>query len=247
MIETIYKNRKDFIVIGLTGRIGSGCTTTAEFLSQEIKEHKLRKICINDYSTDRKRKRYIIDKFYRQNWKPFKIIKASDIITTFLLKYDFNKLNDILTDFNSKVQEAKSSKEDESQEKKKILNRFKNYDEIITLDQDFEEYYNKAHNNFKNLHNKLKEEKDESLEMIYKLITEELVEISKEITEKLSKKSYKNYTDIFQFAGDNIRLYGDIEIKENSKNAENIYTISEYINLFIKKIRKYNKKKKNQH
>ena len=64
MIETIYKNRKNFIIIGLTGRIGSGCTTSAEFLSKKIEAHKLSKICIDDHSTDEHRKNYIIDNNY---------------------------------------------------------------------------------------------------------------------------------------------------------------------------------------
>ena len=34
-INQIYKHRKDFILIGLTGKIGSGCTTTADFLSKK--------------------------------------------------------------------------------------------------------------------------------------------------------------------------------------------------------------------
>ena len=103
MIETIYKNRKEFVIIGLTGRIGSGCTTTANFLSQKIENHKLKRICIDDHSNDKQRKKFIIDKFYRENWKAFKIIRASDVISTFLLKYNFDELNIILDKFGKKV------------------------------------------------------------------------------------------------------------------------------------------------
>jgi len=33
-INKIYNERKDFIVIGLTGRTGSGCTTVANILKR---------------------------------------------------------------------------------------------------------------------------------------------------------------------------------------------------------------------
>ena len=96
MIDTIYKNRKDFILIGLTGRIGSGCTTTAKFLSSDIEEHKLKDLCIDDNSNDTHRKKFIIHKYYKENWKKFQIVRASDVIVLFMLKYNFDELNEIL-------------------------------------------------------------------------------------------------------------------------------------------------------
>jgi len=81
LIKSIYTKREKFILIGLTGKIGSGCTTSALFLSQTIANHNLRDIQLDDNSSDNKRKKIIIDKFYRTNWKSFSIIRASDIIT----------------------------------------------------------------------------------------------------------------------------------------------------------------------
>ena len=86
MIESIYEKRNNFILIGLTGRIGSGCTTSADFLSQTLEEHNLRPIQLENDSTDNKRKKFILDKFYRKIWKPFSIIRASDIITLLMLR-----------------------------------------------------------------------------------------------------------------------------------------------------------------
>lgn len=244
MIETIYKNRKNFIIIGLTGRIGSGCTTSAEFLSKKIEAHKLSKICIDDHSTDEHRKNYIIDKFYRNNWNPFIIIRASDIISTFILKYNFDELISILNEFNKEVKnviELLKHKRDFPNDKIKLYNRLKSYNEIKTLDEKFKKEYNDAHNKFKDLHNQLNSSFSSiSTEDFYKLITIDLIDISNRIKKEFSKISYKNYTDIYQLIGDNIRLYGDIKIEEKCRNPKNIYSISEYINKFIKKIRKYN-------
>ncbi len=227
MIETIYQKRKEFLIIGLTGRIGSGCSTTAEFLSQELDKHKLREVSIDDNSNDKQRKKYIIDKYYRKNWEKFQIIRASDIITTFILKYSFEEFNKILTEFNNMKKDNDNS----------ILNnRLKYYGEIKNLDNSFEKEYNEAYEKFKNLD----EDSSISLEEYYNLITNVLSKISIRLKEELSKNSYKNYTDIFQLIGDNIRLYGNIKIDEELKKSDNIYTISTHINKFIKKIRKYN-------
>ncbi|WP_434638213.1 deoxycytidylate deaminase [Sulfurimonas sp. NW7] len=96
-INQIYKHRQDFILIGLTGKIGAGCTTTADFLSKDISEHNLPDICITDKSTDDDRKRYIVQKFYNKNWKPFIKIIASDVITSFLLENDFQTVQAFLS------------------------------------------------------------------------------------------------------------------------------------------------------
>ncbi|MDO9208273.1 MAG: deoxycytidylate deaminase [Sulfuricurvum sp.] len=234
MIDSIYSNRKNFIVIGMTGRIGSGCTSAADFLSQNIDQHNLQAICIDEGSTDAIRKKYIINKFYKKNWVPFTKIRATDIITTFLLKYDFDDFNLILKDFYIKVNEAKKDQIEDNP----LYTRLRLYGEILTLDDSFKDIYNQSHEKFKNLHNILDQTfRVESIEDIFQIITTDLIEISDQIKNVLSKESYKNYTDIFQLLGDNIRLYGDIKINESKKNANNIYEISKRINSFIKIIR----------
>ena len=71
MIETIYSNKKSFIILGLTGRIGSGCTTSADFLSKDIENQKIDELSLKEEPSDKERKRYIIDKYYRKNWNTF--------------------------------------------------------------------------------------------------------------------------------------------------------------------------------
>ncbi|MGJ0321090.1 deoxycytidylate deaminase [Aliarcobacter cryaerophilus] len=97
-INQIYKHRQDFILIGLTGKIGAGCTTTADFMTKDIPEHNLPPLTINDSSSDITRKKYIIHNFYKSNWKPFRRIIASDIITSFLLEKKFKELNEFFED-----------------------------------------------------------------------------------------------------------------------------------------------------
>jgi len=242
MINTIYENRKNFIVLGLTGRIGSGCSSTAKFLSQDIKTHNLQDICIDDSSSDQHRKRYILDQFYRKNWKPFTVIRAADVITLYLLKYDFDELNKSLDTFNEYVKEAHTYQHDHGKlSPDPLLKRLSFYGEIIRLPEDFRVTFETAHSNFKNVLPELFQPyRTSSNAELYKKLTVDLIEISDKIKSELSKNSYKNYTDIFQLMGDNTRLYGDIKLDDSLKNSSNIYTIAKCINKFIKVFKSYN-------
>jgi len=235
IIGTIYKNRQNFILIGLTGRIGSGCTTAANFLSKDVKEHNLKEICIDDNSSDSKRKRFIIDKFYRKNWKPFEIITMSDIITMFILKYNYERLKNVINDFNKIID--KNKKEEKS--------RFNKFDKIVLSIN--KEKYDNLHEKYKNLLDELEKEKvyslnKEGIASLYKKL-KDFFNDSKDIKKEFSKGKYKNYTDLYQLCGDNLRLFGDIELKQNA-SADNIYVIAEAVNKVIKLIKRYRENKK---
>jgi len=239
LIESIYSERNKFILLGLTGRIGSGCTTTAKFLSKNVEEHNLRIIQLENDSTDNKRKKFILDSYYRKNWKPFSVIRASDIITLFMLKYNASEINKILEDINNKLSEAKK-KLASDEELLSLEKRLLSFDNIIKLPDDIIEYFNSQYEKYKNILQEINECNTGSIEDLYKLLNTEIKEVSNTLKEKLSENSYKNYTDIFQLFGDNIRLYGDIKINEDNKNPNNIYTISKNINKIIQIIKKHN-------
>ncbi|HHY99818.1 MAG TPA: hypothetical protein GYA03_01855 [Tissierellia bacterium] len=72
-INKIYDERKDFIIIGLTGRTGSGCSTVAEIL----KTPKFNKLHLNspkeyDFKSSEERKYSILYKYasHEGNWNP---------------------------------------------------------------------------------------------------------------------------------------------------------------------------------
>ncbi len=210
-INQIYSNRQNFILIGLTSKIGAGCTTTADFVSKSIIEHNLPQMCISESSTDIDRKKYIIYNFYKQNWNPFIKVVASDITTSFLLEKSFQELNDFLSN-----------------------------NQINRLNDNFSDEYNRFINKYKDFIDKCEDENNK-IEDIYEFITKELPTISKEIKKQLGLESdYNNYSKAYQLAGDNLRLYGDICKKENI-DFKKIFTISERINQYIKFIRRYNK------
>ena len=232
MIKTIYSQKKNFIIIGLSGRIGSGCSTAAKFLSQTKKQHNIAPKKLHDKISDLERKRYILDKYYQATWKPFTVLKPSDVITAYILKYNFDDLNNILNDLDKKIEIKKA--------------RFAKHTNIKLFDKEFKYEYNNFHKKYKNIleeiYNYRYSTKKKKIKKLYNLITKELPKISLIIKEILTKKGFENYTNLYQLFGDNIRLYNDIQIKK--QKAKNVFSIIKQVNYMIKIIRAYNNNNK---
>lgn len=87
-IENIFKYQKDFLLIGLTGRTGSGCSTSAQILSEN--GLNLPEASKSHFTGDDTRKFRIIKKYMSKNWKPFLWLRVTSIITGFILAKDFS-------------------------------------------------------------------------------------------------------------------------------------------------------------
>lgn len=85
-INQIYADDNDFVLIGLTGRTGSGCSTTASILQLEKHQIKHSLFNGNNPQTSEDRKERIIRKFFEADWQPFTLIQVRSIITVFLLE-----------------------------------------------------------------------------------------------------------------------------------------------------------------
>ena len=105
-IDNIYEEREKFIIVGLTGRTGSGCTTVSKILSTEIfEELNLHEPKTTDFDTNEQRKYQIVYSYIKQHWSPFfrismtqesfdnLIDKLSGIIGKELAKNISNELN----------------------------------------------------------------------------------------------------------------------------------------------------------
>lgn len=95
-ITEIFENRKKFIIIGLTGRTGSGCTTTAKLLSKNWNDFEAPTSMIDDSSKNEDRKYKIVFNFAEKNWKKFNVIQVKDVITSFIIENDLNQFKKFL-------------------------------------------------------------------------------------------------------------------------------------------------------
>lgn len=92
-IEQAYKERTDLLVVALTGRTGSGCTTTADILSKNFTDIS---ISPEDYPGAEGRKISISNRYCEKQWVPFKKISVSTLILSFLLEESETEIYDFL-------------------------------------------------------------------------------------------------------------------------------------------------------
>ena len=85
-IDTIYRKDDELIIIGLTGRTGSGCSTVAKILcsDREKIQHSLHDS--NSPSNNDERKQKIIKRHFDVTWQKFELIQVRSIITLLLIE-----------------------------------------------------------------------------------------------------------------------------------------------------------------
>lgn len=233
VIKQIYKLRRDFLLIGLTGRTGSGCTTVADILcTEDFNKLKSKHKDINDSVWDNdSRKSRIVYKYMREHWHPFISIKASDVIYYYALKLNFdNFVKEISTHGTA--------------EKLKMNDRSKNDKIIEKAIKEHEAQFDVLHNLVlecdKYIDNFIEKKSLDEEQKYIDLITKDIPEFRRAITETLQKESRAILSDILQRWGNNIRRYDSV--LENSDNIDSEKApacLARKINRFIKLIRKY--------
>ncbi|EPM2905890.1 TPA: hypothetical protein ACPWRH_000328 [Pseudomonas aeruginosa] len=185
-IGSVYKENKRFVVIGLTGRTGSGCSTSAEILSStaiELPENAYVGISSNEL-----RKHRIIKKFIEHRWQPFKCLQVRTVITRFILALNFSEfcrfVSDVLAGDIQNASEAMRGIKEE-------------YD---NLHIEISEYLRSPESTL--------DEIEYKQEFAFDLYFNRLPVFSDKIREGLKNISLDAYTKIYQAAGDNIRASG---------------------------------------
>lgn len=99
-ISIIYGDDDDFILLGLTGRTGSGCSTVAEILQSE--KNKINHSLIKDENpiSNEDRKSKIIFGNFESTWHPFHLIQASSVLTLLFAEKDSNQIQSYITTLN---------------------------------------------------------------------------------------------------------------------------------------------------
>lgn len=209
-VNEIYKQRNNFIIIGVTGRLGSGCSTIADFMTQRKEQLDLIEATLGDTPNDNARKRYLVYNYFKYNWEPFTIISVKDIISLYVLENTFTELNSFLkSEFKSEI------------------NVISDYDIMADKAKELVQYLKK--HNF--------DDNDTVISMA-EYLKSSLPAFANKFKKTLEEKGYRNYSKIFQTFGDNIRKSG-LALNKEYKDG-NIYSIAERINAVIKLLRRYN-------
>lgn len=100
LISDLLSERNNFIIIGLTGRTGSGCSTASKLLTEKKLTFPLEnQVNIGNESffqgLDKERYKLVKD-YIEHNHSAFTLIKVSELITTKLLELDVNDFINLL-------------------------------------------------------------------------------------------------------------------------------------------------------
>lgn len=230
VVKQIYKLRRDFILIGLTGRTGSGCTSVAKILSTEDfsdLKTEFREINTEPWDND-SRKNRIVHNYMQEHWHPFTVIQASDVIFYYALQHNFEVFIKEFSAFSEKY----NYEEDED-----VRNR------LLALQGDFNTLKERVIKCETYIESKGKEPADMSVEDCYNIISKEIPEFRNKLSQVLRPTKKRIYSDVLQRWGNNIRKYDSIRQPGNNEISEYAPAcLARKINQFIKLIR--HKKKK---
>ncbi|HCE2050731.1 TPA: hypothetical protein ACF37V_000243 [Vibrio parahaemolyticus] len=214
-LETIYKERAKFIILGLTGRTGSGCTTLSKLLKHNTfsdlnppKPHQAA------FPNDEERKYRIVYNYLSEHWCKFHHIRMSDVVSTFLLELPFKDFDKL---YKATLDNELGTNSESLDEK---------------LEQCYSEYYKKRDSAKKhaekckdNLYNK----------EIYDFYFNELPEFTDKLRKILHRVQPGSFTKFYQIVGNNIRKSGTAE--SDDYDSSKIYMFSQRVNKLIKVLR----------
>jgi len=228
-ISKLFLERSKFILIGLTGRTGSGCTTAANILeSKEVPlfpEHKDATYDGAEFYNGLSQKRYdVVKKYAEHNWKPFYSIKVSDLLSAYLLTLSESDMVDFI--FNSQI--------DTSVTKKKIK-------EVLEIGVFKNNYISDKFTDFQVHildHKSKKRLKKDRLGLFIRYLR--LVrKFTYDFKDELNELSNDLYVSTYQAAGVSIRKLGkvDVEYNESDFTPDSVFHLPETVNRIIKIIR----------
>lgn len=224
-LNTVFSEREKFVIIGLTGRTGSGCSTVAEVLSQETFENFNPPSAVEDAKEDEiaARKYKITYKYLQNNWGKFYHIKVRDVICSFVLESDFNNF---IANYCSLIDE------DQNTVSEKIENSLK-------------EKFNLFNSKITEIKTVLERSEIDSIknlvdDEIYNFCNTLIPDFTSELKNALENIKKGSYTQFFQQSANNIRRSG--EAYSDKFNPRNIHKLSQRVNSIIKLLRIRNEK-----
>lgn len=253
-VDEIYKNREKFIVIGLTGKTGSGCSTVAKILEDGYQDYNA--IDCN-VKLIQNRKSEIIKKFasinFKDDDKKFKIIRPSTLMMMLFIfekQILFGKIKVLKTLLDNEGSDAQNIRDKllELNELYKIINTFHQSKKLEDF-KDFENHFNEKidyskKNDRKSLSKYIQEQKEKYEQ---KLLAQNNQSLFKEINElfkcNMKEKYFKKiaYVDDYKAIKDG-NIKDKIKLKRKIIDEVLTYLAKNKSEEFIEFYATYNKK-----
>lgn len=261
-INSLYSQREKFILIGLTGRTGAGCSTVANILSRkQIKDLDLRSYKTCDYNNSDERKYSVIYRYMKEGdkWKGFTVIEASSIIFSFVLQDTYGRLFDFI-DSLGQLGEIKGSQRlkerivvalsDEELSEEEI--NISDYRDIV-IDKEMFSIIQKNGLNRKVIDAICLDELLDAIDFFTVCVREKKEKFRKVVSDCIvekviiksegeqEKKIYNFYSFFMQILGNNIRSSGEYDDKTEIAGKEII--VADRINSIVRMIRRREEEK----
>lgn len=234
LIAKLFLERSDFILIGLTGRTGSGCTTAATILESEAPnfpsvedvKHKG-----DPFYSGLDQNRYEVVKDYAtKNWNKFYSIKVSDLISAYFLRMDIDSATDFIVS-HGKLKSISRDKIFAILQTGVFSDNYivKKFSDALEITTNHDLNLNQSLANF----NKFR--------IFLKLVRKFTLDFKNE----LKKIDNNLYISLYQAAGDSIRATGKITLNYDAAEfaPQHVYHLPETINRVIKLLRRKNREK----
>jgi deoxycytidylate deaminase len=220
-LEQLYSLRKNFTIIGLTGRTGSGCSELANVLSNNFNQiSNIRKP--EDIDENVFQKKYkIIHNYTELNWKSYKVIEYKKVLFLLLLPELYkNPDNTILFDYYRYRLKDETTKEKIDNLKLEIKNLILSKKNIVKE--------LKRIGNFKTL------KQPTNLKKLNDLFWgEDFNTLANNVNDILKTNGFIERVMLLHHTANNFRKSGKPFIT-NESDPNNIYTIAKVINRIIK-------------
>ncbi|EMC8778984.1 anti-phage dCTP deaminase [Providencia alcalifaciens] len=223
-ISELFLENNQFILVGLTGRTGSGCTTTANILeSKNISFPELSSL--NNFYNGLDARRYtIVKNFAEEHWDNFYSIKVSDLISIYLLLLPSAKLDSFIRLCGKNITKKSSSELIKNGVLSKSLLKDK-YSEVIKQLLDHQSEINFT---------------DQKIIRSFIRILQLVRKFTRDLKTELNSLESGLYVSVYQSAGKSIRRIGKVDAEYENKDfiPNSVFHLPETINRVIKCIRK---------
>jgi dCMP deaminase len=241
-IDMLYKNKEQLLILGLTGRTGSGCSTVANILRRPYNELAFEFDKRNEYDGMDEYKFQIINDYMKEHgqWVPFEVIEGSCVILSYVFEQGHEN-GDGLIEYINRLQEKTDYVQFRISNDKKLQEDIKGLGYCFKEVQELSlEKKNKGWESCS----------DEEIEKYYELYIKQLPKYKNRIKDILSQYScyeietrkledkkpvrYHLYTYLLQKMGNNIRSSGN---PYNDKfDPDQILTLAKRLSLLIELI-----------
>lgn len=178
-LQSVFEDRRSFLVIGLTGRTGSGCTTVSDILATSKLRLSRAHIPPRNHED---RKHRIVHDWTANNWKPFKQIQVSHVITYFALRESFDDIQHFVAQLAPSVNLSAIKKEICD-----AISVLASLQGILEINERFS---------------------PDLVKNAYEFIFNQLPHLSRLLKKQMGNGKGRDYTKVFQTLGDNVRSTG---------------------------------------